>query len=324
MNLVRPRSPTSVARMVRRHSRSLLTAFVVTAATVLLAGCFSVDSTFTIHDDATADIEYVVLIDTEQLETLSGLLGEEMGDMGDMSGDAMLEEMMGGEDPCGDLEGELSGFEVETTEIKEGSQVGLKCIVKGVPLEELNSSMQDDESTFTIEQDDTGTRFNATLQGVDELAGDADDMTQMTEMLDMSLDDIFKISFTVSAPGSLGEHNATSTDGSTATWNVTPDADFVVDGDAQMTAEWSAGSDSSSSSTIWIILGIIAAVLIVGGLVFFLTKRGKDNGGTDNGGTDNGGDVPVAAAPLTAPPVPPTVTPPPTGPATPPPPPPPA
>jgi hypothetical protein len=250
--------------------------------------------------------------------------------MGDMSGDALLEEMMGGEDPCGDLEGELSGFEVETTEIKEGTQVGLKCIVKAVPLEELNSSMLDDESTFTIEQDDSGTRFDATLEGVDELAGDADEMTQMTEMLDMSLDDIFKISFTVSAPGSLGENNATSTDGSTATWVVTPDADFVVDGDAQLTAEWSAGSDSSSSSTIWIILGIIAAALIVGGLVFFLMKRGKGTGDTGTGG-----DVPATTPAFSAPPpppapttapdaaVPPTVTPPPTGPATPPPPPPP-
>lgn len=143
-----------------------------------------------------------------------------------------------------------------------------------MPVAELNS-LGDDTSSFSIEQDDQGTRFNAVLEGVDELAGDPAETDAMTEMLGVTLDDLFTIRFTVTAPGSLGENNASSTDGSTATWEVKPDSDFVTNGDATMTAEWTPGGGGSGSSP-WIIIAIIAAVVAAAAIAFVLFKRSKD------------------------------------------------
>lgn len=247
-------------------------ALAVTSA--LLAGCFTVDATFTIKDDATADLDYLILIDTEQLQEFAGLLGEDAGALDELSGAALLEEITGGDDPCGDLTGELTDDDVTVRQIDENGEVGVGCTVSGVPVAELNS-LGDDTSSFSIEQDDQGTRFNAVLEGVDELAGDPAETDAMTEMLGVTLDDLFTIRFTVTAPGSLGENNASSTDGSTATWEVKPDSDFVTNGDATMTAEWTPGGGGSGSSP-WIIIAIIAAVVAAAAIAFVLFKRSKD------------------------------------------------
>jgi hypothetical protein len=232
-----------------------------------------VEATFTIGEDATAEVDYLVLIDTEQLQEFAGLLGEDAGELDDLSGDALLEEFTGGDDPCGDLTEELADYEVSIREIDENGEVGVGCTVSGVPIAELNS-LGDDTSSFSIEQDDDGTRFRATLEGVDELTGEPGDTEMMTEMLGVGLDDLFTIRFVVTAPGSLGENNATSTDGSTATWDVKADADFVTDGDATMTAEWTPGGGDDSSS-IWIIVAIIAVVAAVAAAAVVLVKRSK-------------------------------------------------
>ncbi len=284
--------------MPRTVSR-LTSLAAVGAIAILLSGCFSIESTFTINDDGTADIAYEVRVDVEQLEELSSMMGEELGDLDQLSGDALVDEMMGDEDPCTDLQSDLGDYEVTSTEIDEDGEAGVLCTVTGVPLEEVTSSMaSDDGSTFVIEQDENGTRFSATLTGVDELTGTESD--EMTEALGMSFDDLFSIVFTVSAPGSLGENNATSTDGSSASWSITPDADFIVGGEAQMNAEWSPdGGSDSSSSTLWIILAIVAAVVVIG-LIIFLVMRNKKSGGPDAAGADT--------TPMSSPPAPGTPT----------------
>lgn len=290
--------------MPRRPSR-LTPLLAVAALTVLLSGCFSVESTFTVHDDATADVSYLVLIDTDQLGMLSGMLGDEAGDLGDLSGDALVDEMMGGEDPCGELESDLSGYDITTTEINEDGKAGVRCTVANVPLDEINEQMEaEDGSSFHIEQDDTGTRFTATFGGVDDLTGDlggGEDMGDMGDMFDF--EDMFSIVIKVSAPGSLGDNNATSTDGATASWSITPDAPFVSGGDAEMFAEWTpgGGGSSSGSAVLWIILGIVAAI-VVAGVIFFLVKR-KGDGGTSGDGTPGAGETPDSTATFDAPPV---------------------
>ena len=290
--------------MPRRTLRTAASALAVVAVSALLAGCFTLEATFTINDDATADLDYLVLIDTEQLEEFSGLLGEDLGDVGDLSSEALLDEFFGGDDPCADLTSELTEYEVSTREINENGEAGVGCTVTGVPVTELNS-LGDDTSSFSIVQDDTGTRFDAVLEGVDELTGDPSETEMLTEMLGVSLDDLFTIRFVVSAPGSLGENNASSTDGATATWDIKPDADFVVDGDATMTARWTPGGGSSSSSSIWIILAIVAVVAVVAAVAFVLVKRSKGQG-TDP--TQPAADTPMASG---TPPPPPGMAPPP-------------
>ena len=292
--------------MQRRTIRTAASAIAIALTSALLAGCFTLEATFSINDDATADLDYLILVDTEQLQELSGLLGEDAGSLGDLSGDALLGELLGGDDPCGDLTSELTDYEVSTREIDENGEVGVGCTVSGVPVAELNS-LGDDTSSFSIEQDDTGTRFNAVLEGVDELAGDPSETDMITELLGVSLDDLFTIRFVVSAPGSLGDNNASSTDGSTATWDVKPDADFVTNGDATMTAEWTPGGGGSSSSSIWMILAIIAVVAVVAAVVIVVVKRSK---GSTPDGPDVAADAPTAP-PGMSPPVPAGTPPPP-------------
>ncbi len=291
-----------------------MSALALAATSALLAGCFTVEATFTIQDDATADVDYLILIDTEQLQEFAGLLGEDAGSLDELSGDALLGELTGGDDPCGDLTAELTEYDVSVREIDENGEVGVGCTVTGVPIAELNS-LGDDTSSFSIEQDDQGTRFNAVLEGVDELTGDPAETDAMTEMLGISLDDLFTIRFTVTAPGSLGDNNASSTNGSTATWEVKPDSDFVTDGDANMTAEWTPGGGGSSSSTwiiVLIVLGLVAAAIVA----IVLVKRSKDPKGTahDDTAAPDTAVVPTGMAP-------PPTTPPPAAPSTPPPPP---
>jgi len=295
--------------MTRRTKTTVGSAIALAAASVVLAGCFTVDATFTIKDDATADLDYLILIDTERLQELSGLLGEDAGTLDELSGDALVEEITGGDDPCGDLTGELTDYDVTVRQIDENGEVGVGCTVFGVPIAELNS-LGDDTSSFSIEQDDQGTRFNAVLEGVDELAGDPAETDAMTEMLGVTLDELFTIRFTVTAPGSLGENNATSTDGSTATWEVKPDSDFVTNGDANMTAEWTPGGGGSSTG---IVIAIIAAVVAAAAIAFLLLKRSKGKPDTEAVALADNPMAPAGLAQqppgMTAPPPPPPASP---------------
>ena len=291
--------------MQRRTSKTVARAAAVAVASVLLTGCFTLEASFTINDDATVDLDYLILIDTEQLEEFAGLLGEDAGALDELSGEALLDEFTGGDDPCGDLTDELTDFEVSTREIDEGGEVGVGCTVTGVPISELNS-LGDDTSSFSIEQDADGTRFDAALEGVDELAGDPSETGAMTDLLGVDLGDLFTIKFIVTAPGSLGDNNASSTDGSTATWDIKPDSDFVTDGDATMTAEWTPGGGGSGSS-IWLILAIIAAVAAIAALAVVLVKRSKGS----NPDADDTSDVGSAPETMMAPPAPAGMAPPP-------------
>lgn len=296
-------------------SRRTTAALGLVAASTLLAGCFTVEATFTINDDATADVDFVTLIDTSQLREFAGILGEDAEALDQLSGDALLEELTGGDDPCADFVGDFSEYEVSTRQIDEGDEVGVGCTASGIPIADLNS-LGDDTSSFTIEQDPDGTtRFDAVLEGVDELTGDPTETEQMTEMLGVSLDDLFTIRFVVSAPGSLGDNNASSTDGATATWDVKPDADFVTDGDATLTAEWTPGGGGDSSSW-WIVLVVVAAVLVIAAVVaLVLTRRSKGSSGPPSAESTNGS---VPPPPAMAPPTAGTTPPPPPAPGTPP------
>ena len=253
-----------------RSVRRAVPAALLVVASLVLTGCFRFESTYTINDDGTADVSILTVIDTEQLEELGGLLGQDTGDLMGLGGEDLLSTLTEGEDPCGDVTGSLDGYDVEVEEISDGSEVGVKCTVSGVPIDALTTSGQD--SSISIEQDESGTRFTATLQGVDELTGGGD-AADMTELLGVSLDELFSIVFSVSGPGSLGDNNATSTDGSTATWDITPDADFVVDGDATLTAEWTPGGSSSSST--WIIVAVLVALAVIATVVFFVLRSRK-------------------------------------------------
>lgn len=295
--------------MRRSTNHHVIPSALLAAMTILLASCFTLESTFTISDDGTVDLEVISLIDTEKLsdiaETFGGDFGD-FGDFGDLSGPDLLEELTEGEDPCGNLVDSLLDYEVDTREIDEGTMVGVGCTVRDVPIEDLTDLGTD--SFLTIEQDDSGTRFELVLEGADELTGGGEGDIDIGALLGIDLDELFAIQFSASAPGSLSDNNATSTDGATATWLLTTDAAFVVDGTATMSASWVAATSGSSSVGL-IIAAIVLAIFAIGIIVFLILRRsrGKDNSSPDD----------VAPSPVNAPPGAHTSAPPPAPPSSP-------
>jgi hypothetical protein len=288
-----------------RHpaSRRLFPTALLIASTMLLAGCFTLESSFTISDHGTVDLEIVSLIDTEQLVEFAELFGQEVPDIEDLTGQDLLEELGEGEDPCADLVGSLVDYEVTTSEIVEGTMVGVGCTVEDVPFEDLTEIGAD--SFLSIEQDDSGTRFELILEGAADLTGGDEDL-DIGALLGIGLDELFVLQFSASAPGSLGDNNATSTDGATATWQLTGDAPFVIDGDAVMTASWTP-STSGSSSTVWIIAAVIGALILIGLIVFLIVKRSSDktDGSPDSLSPQPVTSPPAGPAPASPPPPPP-------------------
>jgi hypothetical protein len=303
--------------------RSAVVAGLV-AVTLLLTGCFSVELSYDINDDGTADVAILTLVDTAQLEELGSMLGEDTAGLADLSGDDLVQELTQGDDPCGDIATDLAEYEVDIEEISDGSEVGVRCTVKAVPLDELTDVGED--SSISIEQTDGTTRFEATLGGVDQFAGG--ETADLGGLLDIDLEELFSIVFSVSAPGSLGDNNASSTSGSTATWNITADAGFVTDGNAVMNAVWTPDGDSGSNTLI--IVAIVAGLVALA-VVGFLVLRNRSGSPTaavaDTGSsTATSLSSPPTGASEPAPPSPGAASPPPSspGPASPPPPPPPS
>ncbi len=80
----------------------------------LLTGCFRFESTYTINDDGTADVSILTVIDTEQLEELGGLLGQDTSELMGLGGEDLLSTLSEGDDPCSDVIGSLTGYDVRT------------------------------------------------------------------------------------------------------------------------------------------------------------------------------------------------------------------
>jgi hypothetical protein len=304
--------------------RRAVPAVAILAAILLLSGCFTLESNVTINDDATADLEVVAIFDTERLSRFAELFGEDAAGMEDLSPDELFSEFTGGDDLCGEFEDTYAGYDIESEDIVDGQQVGGRCTIRGVPIDELQDVGED--SSLTITQDGAITTFTAVLEGVDELTAGSEDVV---DLLGVNLDELFSITFSATGPGSLGANNATSTSGSTATWKITPGAPFVANGDATMNAEWSTEGGGGST---WVIVLIVLAVLAVLGLLAFLILRRKKGTGTETPAPADPtappppGGVMAPTAPMPAAPGPPPATAPPAAPpmGSPPPPPPPA
>lgn len=251
---------------------------------IALSGCLSLETRFDIGTDGTADLGITMLIDVEQISEFAEMFGEDPDEIDDLSGEELIEEFGEGENPCDDL-GDDFGGEIEARDVSEGGRRGISCTVRDVPLADLSDFDADDGSSFTITQDDDGTEVEIVFPSED-LTQDSD---ELGAMLDLTFEELFDIRFVVSAPGSLEEHNATSTDGSTATWQLAPDAGFVEGGDAVMTARWSgfspatgggAGGDDDGLSTALIIAIVAGVVVVVIAVALILRSRSTRSTGS--------------------------------------------
>lgn len=235
---------------------------------LLTTSCFAAEMKVTVNDDDTADIAYTLLIDIDQLGELAGVLGSTLPDLDGVTGDRLVQELFQGEDPCSDLRESLPGREVSSTDVSRGSQRGVECAVVGVPLNEFSNFGSD--TALNIVRSGGDTTVDITLIDVQSLAEDSEDLGAMAGE---AFADLLEISFVVAAPGTLGDNNATSVEGNTATWLVTPDAPFVIDGNAQMQGVWTGDSSSGGGLGAGLVIAIVVAALAVIALVLVLVRR---------------------------------------------------
>jgi len=188
-----------------------------------------------------------------------------------------------GDNPCTELASALAGRALESTTVSEGSRRGVRCSVTGVPLSELGNL--GDGTSIGVERNGDETVVTLSAAGLDELAGDS---SGVGSELGLSFAELLEISFVVSAPGALVDHNATSVAGATATWIITPDAPFVTGGRAQMRAVWTtaasgggsgAGSGGGSGATVAVIVVLGVVIVAVAVALVLRRSRGAQAGG---------------------------------------------
>ena len=284
--------------------RSWLAVPTIALVAVVLSGCLRFESTFDIADDGTVDIDILIAFDIEKLQDLAELFGESVVDLDSLTGEELLAELGGDSDPCADLTGAIGDFGATTEQFDEDGLVGVRCIVQGIPIDAITDLGPD--STLEITQVADETTFDLTMGGLDDLVGPQDDTISLPGF---SFEEIFEIRFTASAPGSLIEHNATSTSGGSASWLITPDAAFVTGDEAVMSARWGPGGSSAGNS--WILpLGIVLAVIgLLGGAAWVLTRNRHSSSAASR--PDSTAPPPPPPPSPSSPPPPPPVPPPP-------------
>jgi hypothetical protein len=257
-------------------TRSLTTgrcafAVLVASLAILGAGCFSAEMKVSIRSDDTADVAYTVLVDVERLGSLASALGSELPDLSGFTGEELLDELSDGDNPCSELASALAGRNVESTTVSEGSRRGVRCAVTQVPVTELGDL--GDDTSIRIERDGARTTVTVTTAGLDELTADG---SGIGADLGLSFAELLEISFVVSAPGTLTEHNATSVDGATATWIVTPDAPFLTDGRARMQAVWTTGTSAGGGSGTTVAVIVVLGVVFAAGALVLVLRRNRN------------------------------------------------
>jgi len=230
---------------------------LLTSLVLLVSGCFAAEMNLTINDDD-ADVAYTLLVDVDRLVELAGALGSDLPDLSGLTGEALIEQILEGEDPCADIRASLPDREVTVSEVAEGGRRGVRCTVVGVPFDALSSL--GDDTAIRVLRDGSTTAVEVDLTGVEDLTSGTD---QLGAEVGLAFEDLYEIRFVVTAQGTLSEHNATSTEGATAVWLITPDAAFIEGGTASMRATWTAEGDGGGAG---LAIAAVIAVAVLGTL----------------------------------------------------------
>lgn len=233
----------------------------------MLTGCFAAEMNLTIHDDD-ADVAYTLLVDVDRLGEVAAALGSDLPDLSGLSGEVLVDQILEGEDPCAEIRAALPDRDVVTSEVTDGGRRGVRCTMAGVPFEEL--TRLGEGTTVRIVRDAGTTTVEIDLEGVDDLTADTE---QLGAEAGLAFQDLYEIRFVVTAQGSLTEHNATSTDGATADWLITPDAPFLDNGTARLRATWTDGGGDGGGMGAGIVVIVAVVVLAVAALGIVLVRR---------------------------------------------------
>jgi hypothetical protein len=235
-----------------RLRRALTLAAGAVAVAFVLSGCVKLDMALTVTPENTIDGTIVFAVD-KQLLTLGG--GNPEDAFKDAAGDAPF--------PTAPAGGSV------TTEVyDQDGKYGQKFTFTGVPLSEFD----DEDLSITREGDFFVVAGTLDLSDTGASSGSSEEPLPLPSSLTAGFD----VSVSMTFPGEVVEHNGTLS-GTTVTWVPKPGEKLVMSAKAKATGGSAGvlGLSSASSSTPLIIGLVLAALLLVGGLVALLLRRGR-------------------------------------------------
>jgi hypothetical protein len=237
---------------------------LVAALALLTTACkIEVNAVFTINADKSGEVTLEIGYDDE----VADLAAAQGTDPAEMFSEIDLESMPG----------------AEMTEERRGD---LNFRIIKVPIDDLTTAQglggdmtQGLADSFQISFTDDRVVVQGSTTLNDALGGDTGDLSGFSPEM---MAEFFTINIRITMPGKILDHNATSVDGNTLTWAVDLAAPTL-----DIYAESNPNESPGGSSVLWYVL--IAAGVVVLGLLFWLWTRSRSGGG--------GGGAAAPAAP---------------------------
>lgn len=252
--------------------RRAIKAILVGIATFLLGGCLLVEMQLSVSSDDTVSGTMVLAVEEEAADALGELNPQDSSlvDVGELPEGATAEPY------------------------SQDGYVGQKVTFQDVPLEQFNNDMQQDGGTFSIVREGDQLKFTGTIE-LD--TGESADSSSGVEGLDAALEQALASStmtLAITFPGKVLDTNG-EVDGTTVTWNL---ADLLQESEVYATAQAdgadkagdpaqsdqseeavAASSDAEETDSEFpvlpVVLGVVAAIIVIGGAAFLVTRRRK-------------------------------------------------
>lgn len=246
--------------------KSAVRSLLILAGVLVLSGCFLIDMKMTVSSDDTVSGTMVIAVEESAATAL-----EEMGE---------------GDDLLNGTEDMPAGATVEPYE--QDGYVGRQISFDDVPIDEFNDMFQQDGGTFTLARDGDSFVFEGTFDtgsgsgGTDSSDPAMPDMDAMMEQILSSASMAMSMTF----PGEVTNTNG-EVDGTTVTWDLADLQDggevhataLAADGagniDSVDAAEAAGAGDDSGFPVLPVVVGVVAAIVIIGGIVILLRMNKK-------------------------------------------------
>lgn len=247
--------------------------FLLVPLALLATGCFKVNLDIEVEDDGSGRIEGEFAVNPDQYLEALGPLAEAFAEAGAEAGEELSRESL-----CASFLEDQDPLppEVNAETFDEGGFCGQRFSAEFGPGDDVAATIGElfgddgtDEDEIVLRKEGENWRFELPIDAED-LGTEGGDEFFPPEVLDELLGDSeFRVR--VQLPGRPLEHNATSVDGNTFTW----DLDITNPPQENLFAVTEPGSPGGGGSNawLWVVLGLVAVAAVVG-LVVFLRRRG--------------------------------------------------
>lgn len=241
---------------------------VLLASVLLTTGCFEGTFDIRVEDDGSGTLRQELIVDPDQALEVLGPLAEGFGQDAGFDRDSICEEFLADEEANAPAGSQVERFE-------DGSRCGIRVTYSfaasddpGAVLQEALSADEPADPVILRREPSGGWRFETPVDTSELDDGSGELPPELAEQLF----DQFKITFVVRLPGKPVEHNATSVDGNTFTWEI--DIENPQDRLFAVTEPGTPDSGGGAGFLRWLLLGLAAAVLAAT-LLWWLRQRGR-------------------------------------------------